>query len=77
MRSGRELVASFAPDPNLGADLAGAVDDGVTSVPYRRLNAGQYVAYFLWFLRLMWPFAMMLWWLLPCAGRCRSGRGPI
>ncbi|KAL6970772.1 hypothetical protein U1Q18_030460 [Sarracenia purpurea var. burkii] len=58
-------------------DLAGAVDDGVASVPYRRLNAGQYVAYFLWFLRLMWPFAMMLWWLLPCAGRCRSGRGPI
>ncbi|KAL6957476.1 hypothetical protein U1Q18_001271 [Sarracenia purpurea var. burkii] len=46
-------------------DLAGAVNDGVANALFLWLNAGRYVAYFLWFLRLMWPFALMLWWLLP------------
>ncbi|KAL6981666.1 hypothetical protein U1Q18_023291 [Sarracenia purpurea var. burkii] len=76
MRSGRDLVVSFASEPDLGADLAAAVDDGVASALSRCLNVGRHVAYFLWFLRLMWPFALMLWWLLPCADHYRSDEDP-
>ncbi|KAL6960768.1 hypothetical protein U1Q18_038530, partial [Sarracenia purpurea var. burkii] len=41
-------------------DLDEVVDDGVASALYRRPNVGRYVAYFLWFLRLVWPFCLVL-----------------